>query len=275
MLKQKIEYLELWKKYKSDKTSPQEKEKSRNKLIEEYYPFVKKIAYKLAEKIKWKRTPEELTSFGVDGLIISITKFDITKGVKFTAYSSQRIRGSMIDNIRKEDNVPRTVRINNREIEKVQNTLESEKGRKVSSQELFKEMGLDKHKKQWKVSKDYYPSSFLSLDGLDDDKNNEFKQSFNINLIDHNSKSPDEDIYRKEFFNKLVSKNFSKIEQKIIYLYYYENFTMELISNYLNMSESRVSQIHKILLTRLKKKILRNPRYFKEIIENFGSKGKK
>ena len=122
MLKQKIDYLELWKKYKSNKISPQEKENSRNQLIEVYYPFVKKIAYKLAEKLKWKRTPEELTSFGVDGLLISVEKFDITKGVKFTAYSSQRIRGSMIDNIRKEDNVPRKVRITNREMEKVRNS---------------------------------------------------------------------------------------------------------------------------------------------------------
>ncbi len=274
MIKQKIDHLEVWKKYGSNKISPKEKEKARNQLIEIYYSLVKKIAYKLAEKIKWKRTPEELSSFGVDGLLIAISKFEVTKGVKFEAYSSWRIRGSMIDNIRKEDNIPRTIRINNAKIEKVQSKMESEKGRQVSREEVFKELGLNKckKKKKWRLSQDYYPVNFLSIDGLNNDKNREFKQSFNINLMDNNSKLPDSDIRRKEFFNKIASKNFSKIEQKIIFLYYYENLTMEIIAKNLNMSESRISQIHKILLVRLKDKIFRNPEYFKEVINRFSEK---
>ncbi|HUS50307.1 MAG TPA: sigma-70 family RNA polymerase sigma factor [Candidatus Paceibacterota bacterium] len=269
MLKQKIDHLELWKKYKLSK-SQKEKEKYRNQLMEIYYPLVKKISYKLAEKIKWKRTPEELTSFGVDGLIIAIQKFEVNRGVKFEAFSSIRIRGSMIDNIRKEDNIPRTVRINNSKIEKIQNKMESEKGRKVSQEEVFKKLGLvKKKKKEWRLSQDYYPVNFLSLDNLGSDKDNEFKQSFNINLIDNTSKSPDTFLFKKEFFNKIASKNFSKIEQKIIYLYYYEGLTMEMIAKNLDMSESRISQIHKILLNRLKNKIFRNPEYFKEIINRF------
>ena len=79
-------------------------------------------------------------------------------------------------------------------------------------------------------------------------------------------------VLKKEFFNKIASKNFSKIEQKIIYFYYYEGLTMEMIAKNLDMSESRISQIHKILLNRLKNKIFRNPEYFKEIINRFSNK---
>jgi RNA polymerase sigma factor for flagellar operon FliA len=81
-------------------------------------------------------------------------------------------------------------------------------------------------------------------------------------MIDKKSISPDSKILRKEFLNKLISKNFSKIEQKIIYYYYYNNLTMEEISEKLDISESRVSQLHSNVIPRLKNKIERNPVFF-------------
>lgn len=88
-------------------------------------------------------------------------------------------------------------------------------------------------------------------------------------MMDKNSISPDSKVLRREFFSKLISKNFTRIEQEIIYYYYYDNLTMEEISVKLNMSESRVSQLHSNILPRLKSKIKRNPGFFSEDIESY------
>ena len=89
-----------------------------------------------------------------------------------------------------------------------------------------------------------------------------FKQDTLTDLTDKKSTSPDSKLLRKEFLNKLISKNFSRLEQKIIYYYYYENLTMGEIGEKVGTSESRISQIHMDILIRLKDKIERNPIFF-------------
>jgi len=267
--KQKIKFLPLWKKYRSAKTDRM-KHESRNKLVEEYYPLVKKIAYKLSEKLNWKVSPEELTSFGVDGLFIAIGKFNVEKGVKFEHYASTRIRGSMIDNMRKIDLIPRSVRLNHTQFEKIRSRLESKRGKLITDEEVIEELGVSSSDYNKNVKK-YHPVMFSSLEGSDmstDGDNEMFKQDFNSNLISNNTSSPDSKVIRKEFFNKLLGNGFSSTERMIVYLYYYRNFTMDMIAEKLKISESRVSQIHKGLLPRMKDKIERNPKYFSEHLEN-------
>ena len=268
--KQKIKYLPLWKKYRSAKSDSM-KYDSRNKLVEEYYPLVKKIAYKLAEKLNWKVSPDELTSFGVDGLFNAIGKFDVNHGVKFEHYASPRIRGSMIDNMRKIDLIPRSVRLNNSHFEKVRSQLESETGGFVTDDEVAEEIGVSILDYNKNVKK-YHPLMFSSLEGSDmhfDGNEDSFKLDFNSSLISNNTASPDSKLIRKEFFNKLLGNGFSSTERMIVYLYYYKNYTMDKIAEKLKISESRVSQIHKDLLPRMKKKIERNPEYFSNHIEEF------
>ena len=91
-------------------------------------------------------------------------------------------------------------------------------------------------------------------------------------MIDKRSNSPDSKVLRKEFLNKLISKNFTKIEQKIIYYYYYDNLTMEDIAKKLDISESRVSQLHSDIIPRLKNKIERNPDFFGKDLEKYMEK---
>ena len=248
------------------------KHESRNKIVEKYYPLVKKIAYKLSEKLNWKVSPEELTSFGIDGLFNAIGKFDIDKGVKFEHYASTRIHGSMIDNMREIDLIPRSVRLNNTKFERVRSSLESKKGRLITDDEVASEMGITMLEYNKNIKK-YHPVMFSSLEGSDmSSKNNDtemFKQDFNSSLISKNTSSPDSKIIRQEFFNKLLGNGFTPTERMIVYLYYYKNYTMDKIAEKLKISESRVSQIHKNLLPRMKNKIERNPKYFSEHIENF------
>lgn len=264
----KIKHLELWKRLKLEE-NPKNKLRITNQLIEIYYPLVKKIAYKLANRFNWKVSPDDLCSFGIDGLYISIRRFDIDKNIKFESYANLRIRGSMIDGMRREDKIPRSVRINSNLFEKKKIELEIKKKRPVSEIEIFKALGI-KEKDYSKTIKKFNPVTFSSFDGSDlISTNSDFHQDFDEDLIDSSILDPDSDLKKKEFFNKLVGKGFTLLERKIIYLYYYENLTMSLIGEIVNMSESRVSQLHGDLLFKLKNKILKNPNYFSNDIYDF------
>jgi RNA polymerase sigma factor FliA len=264
----KEEIRKIWKKYKKEKRE-KEKLKLKNDIIELYYPLVKKIAYGLADKLNWNVLPDALTSFGIDGLYIAIDKFDLSRNIKFESYASIRIRGSMIDGIRREDYIPRSVRINNRTFEQTRVKLEVEKGRRVDEMEIINEMGIVEEA-YFKNTKKYNPATFSSIDNpVFLTKNSDYQKDVNSELIDKRVNNTWENIERKEFFSKLVGKNFSKIEKKIIYLYYYKNLTMEEIAENINISESRISQIHRDLMPRLKNKILRNPKYFADDIRKF------
>ena len=151
MKKQTIEHLEIWNKLKSKEIKPEKKLKLTNKIVEIYYPLVNKISYKYADHINFKRQPDELSSFGVDGLYDAIKKFDIGKGVKFTSYASRKIRWFIIDNLRKEDNVPRSTRIKYKKVEEKQEELQQERGEKVEIDETLEILGL--YKKKYKTIK--------------------------------------------------------------------------------------------------------------------------
>jgi len=267
MKKQKIEYLELWEKFQNE-DNEEEKDRIRQQLVEIYYPLVQKISYKVAERIKWKLQPEELSSFGVDGLYKAINRFSIHEGVDFPGYAYRRIGGSMIDGIRKEDIIPRSVRINNNLIEKIRDEIETETCNKASDYEIVKKLGI-KQSDFTKNVKKYKPLSFVSIEGTSIcNPQDDFQQDLLIGLKDKKFNTPDKNILKKEFLNKLISKNFSPLEQKIIYYYYYRSFSMGDIAKKLNMSESRISQIHTEILPRLKDKIKRNPNFFKEYLKN-------
>jgi RNA polymerase sigma factor FliA len=268
MNKQKIEHLDLWKKFQKEKIETK-KMKIKQKLIELYYPLVQKISYKVAQNLNWNVPPEELASFGVDGLYSAIDRFSLDKGVSFPSYASRRIGGSMIDQIRKQDVIPRSVRANHTLMEKTRAELEGEKGRIVTEYEIIERLGI-KQEEYLKNTKKYSPLSFVSLEGSDissNTKQEEFSQDSIMDLADKKTVSPHGKLLRKEFINKLLSKNFSPFEQKIIYYYYYDNLTMGEIGEKLGTSESRISQIHADLLIRLKNKIERNPEFFGDNVE--------
>jgi RNA polymerase sigma factor for flagellar operon FliA len=268
MKKQRIGNIELWEKYQKEKIDGK-KLVLRNKLIEAYYPLVQKISYKVAQNLQWNLQPEELASFGLDGLYIAIDRFSLDRGVDFPTYANRRISGSMIDNVRKYDFVPRSVRLNCSLIEKTRQEMEVKEGRKITEYEVIEELGIDQ--KEYLVNtKKFSPLSFVSLEGSDitsESKSEDFKQDCIADLVDKKSSTPDGSLIRKEFINKLISKNFSPFEQKIIYYYYYENLTMGEIGKIINTSESRISQIHMDIIKRLKNKIERNPEFFGDNIE--------
>jgi len=242
-------------------------DKSKNKLVEYYFTFVNKIASTLSRKLNNHVSQPELASHGVDGLYKAIENFDETRGNKFETYAYIRIKGAMLDGLRKEDWVPRSVRIRETMIQKEQDKLQDENNKEVTKSKALKKLGINE------IEYNKYPEKFrarsvfsIEASSNPDIDNDDNKKDFNEYLESHNNSSPDSQMVRMEFLNKLIGRRFTKLEKNIVYLYYYEELTMKEIAKELKISESRVSQIHQNVLARLKTRIKINPKYFSDDI---------
>ena len=249
----KLEQQELdsvWNHFKKHKDN-----ESRKKLAGHYFSYVYRIAKRVAKRIGYALSENELASYGVNGLYKSLDNFDESRGVKFETYAYQKIQGSMLDEMRSDDWVPRSVRIKHSVFEKEREKLEQEHGRRITEDEIVHVLDVG-HSEYHKKEHYYNPKYVASIDcaknlGIESE---DVSLLCNEKLIAH-SESSDAHLLRKEFLSKLIGKNFTRIEKRIIYLYYYENFTMKEISDMIDMSESRVSQIHQELIDRLKVRV--------------------
>ena len=226
----------LWEEYSKQRTS-----QTRDKLIIEYAPLVKVVAGRLSMYLGSNVEYEDLCGYGIFGLIDAIDKFDISKGVKFETYASLRIRGAIIDQIRKMDWIPRTIRQKQRKIDEAIKNVESISGHSASDVEVAKELGISENEyTNWQS--DMNLTNVISL--------NEFVEQGSEPVMDTDSNShfiqPEEKISKDELKNKLAEslKLLTEKEQKVILLYYYEEMTLKEISQILSVSESRVSQLH-------------------------------
>lgn len=261
----------LWQAYGATKS-----EESKHGLAEHYFPFVKRIAVKVAEKLSWQVSPEELASFGVDGLYKAIEGFAPERKVKFESYASRRIRGSMIDGLRREDKIPRSVRMASDKFDRARQALQNKHHVRIDDEEVAVSLGVD-GRSFHRNPKRFIPVKFSSLDSHvnhDVSDPDELAQDSNINLRDASVPMPSANLCRKEFFSKLLGKDFSKIERRIMYLYYYEDMTMDKVAESISLSESRVSQMHKRIILRLREKIRRNPTYFGDDVYRFLSEAR-
>lgn len=259
MKKQKIENLELWKdfiKYKNIKKG----NKYRNKLVEIYYPIISQIAYAMSKSINWKIQPEELESWGIDGLYQAINRFEIDKGVDFPSYAHTRIRGSMIDHMRQDGWVPRSVIADNNKIEKAKNLLREEKSNPTDL-DVVESLGITKEQ-YLNNTKRYNPPAVLSIEGSNVNKVDTFHQDAMIELKDNREKEVDFQLLRDEFFDKILEKGLCERHKQIIRLYYYDGLNQREVGERIGMSESRVSQIMTDALPIIKVNIMDNPSYF-------------
>jgi len=258
----KIELNALWKIFKT--THKQEK---RNKLVEHYYKLVERIAQTVSKKINYKVSSDELASHGVDGLFKAIESFDLNRNIKFETYAYSRIKGSMIDGLRSDDWVPRSVRIRQSKIEKAMIDLEAETGEKAEILSAVDKAGIDTFE-YLKNTKKFKATMCSSLDTSSCLCEEDVKKDFNI-YLKSDVPSPDIKIIRREFLSKFLGKGLRSSERRIIYLYYYEKLTMREIASRLETTESHISQIHKAILKKIKSKISKNQQYLKEFKEIF------
>jgi len=246
----------IWNDYKKTKDP-----ELRNYLIEEHMPLVKKISERLLMTLPKSIELNDLTSWGVFGLMDAIEGFDLSRGIKFKTYCSTRIRGAILDELRSQDWVPRLVRLKAHQINKAQKSLEEIHGREPTAFEMSKQLAMS-IKEYGNLLKESSPKAIYSLnEKWDENKNDESMEKMEL-VEDKNSSDPVEFLNQKDIM-MTITRSLSRKEKLIIIMYYYEGLTMKEIGNILNLTESRVCQIHsnivsklKVQLEKVKKKLL-------------------
>ena len=226
----------------------------REKIIIEYAGLVKIVAGKLSIYLGYNVEYDDLVGYGTFGLIDAIDKFDYGKGVKFETYASLRIRGAILDQIRKMDWLPRTVRQKQKRIDAAYNKIEAMTGRLATDEEVAAELEisideLDSWQAQTKAA------GLVSLDDYMEQGN-----EGGINAITEGTEEyqqPDR-LYEKQEIREVLLQTLESLtekEKKVILLYYYEELTLKEISAVLEVSESRISQLHTKAIQKLRLKL--------------------
>lgn len=262
-LKQKADT--LWKRYFESKTQGAPCKITERELVELYYPVVRKTAQRMCQKLK-EVTADELASMGVDGLYHAVRNFEPEKWkAKFETYALHRIRGSMLDEIRKADFIPRLVRANFAKLDRQKQILESEAGHRLSDGEMAERLNITNEEYDCLVKAAYTPAMHSVNDATPE--NDQGKTLGIEHIKDQRAIQPIEKVLRTELFSKLMGSNFNKLERKIVWYYYFKDLSMKEISDEVGLSESRVSQMHGNIKERLQQKASRNPEYFEDIWE--------
>jgi RNA polymerase sigma factor for flagellar operon FliA len=239
----------LWQRFKAD---PENKE-LRNRLVEQYTPLVRYNGERI-----WQRLPDgveldDLVSAGVFGLMDAIDAFDMSRGVKFETYCVPRIRGAMLDELRSMDWVPRLVRSKASKLNEALKTLEAKLGRAPTVQELSTHMQIDVKE----LEKMQSEASAVNLVSLNKKwyETDSYKDVREIDVLeDKKGEDPTRRIQKNDLM-RLVTKGLNRNERLIIILYYYEELTMKEIGATLDLSESRVSQMHSAIVSRLQEQL--------------------
>ena len=239
----------LWEEY-ANTGSPEVREK----IILEYAPLVKVVAGRLSMYLGYNVEYEDLVSYGIFGLIDAIDKFDCLKDVKFETYASLRIRGAILDQIRKMDWIPRTIRQKQKRIDAAIKEIDTQYGRSATDEEIAKLLGItDEEYLDWQSQMKI--TNVVSL--------NEFlEQGSEVSNEAGSTKSEafdsPEEILERDELKKILAQALELLtekERKVIVLYYYEDLTLKEISNILEVSESRISQLHTRALQKMRGKM--------------------
>ena len=245
------EMLVIWRGYKLDPNN----QDTRNRLIEQYLPLVKYNGERI-----WARLPEgveldDLISAGVFGLMDAIDAFDLSRGVKFETYCVPRIRGAMLDELRTMDWVPRLVRSKASKLNEALKTLEAKLGRMPTEIELSEQLQISVPELE-KMMTDANAVNLISLNKKWYETDS-YKDVREIDILeDKKGEDPTKRIQKNDLM-RLVTKGLNRNERLIIILYYYEEMTMKEIGATLDLSESRVSQMHSSIVQRLQSQLQR------------------
>lgn len=230
---------QLWKEYKE--TADFE---AREQLLKEYLPLVKYAAGRLAMNLPSNVETSDLESFGFFGLLDALEKFDANRNIKFQTYASTRIRGAIIDGLRSMDWVPRSTRSKLKRLENQVYRLTNELGRNPSDSEVAAALELSSTE-YYKLLTEIKGINIFSLDEtVAADLSGENLKI--LDLVVDSQLTPDQQIVEHENFAELTAavEQLTQREQLVLSLYYHEELTLKEIGHVLEVSESRVSQIH-------------------------------
>ncbi len=229
----------LWKQY-TKSHDPTVKEQ----IIMQYANLVKFVAGRMMISLPPSVEIDDLESAGIMGLIDAVDRFDPKYGVKFESYAIPRIKGSMLDELRKLDWVPRSIRSKTRELEKVIHKIEGEKGGPATDEEISRRLIISLED-YFNLLKEVSAVSLMSLDGIIYNEEGGKGELHEV-IEDKEEEEPDESLHREELKELIIGSidDLLETERLVIALYYYEELTLKEIGQVLQLSESRISQIH-------------------------------
>ncbi len=238
----------LWTKWQKDKD-----EEAGNELVQQYMPLVEYQVSRIFAHLPKTVSKQEVMSLGLMGLVDALEKFDVTRDLKFDTYASFRIRGAIIDGLRREDWLPRTIREKIKQMEAVASKLEQTLNRKPSAAEIAKELQLPIEEVE-ELIKDSLFANVLSIEEKSKDESDGHKEGIGYVIPGDESELPEEQLLQKERVQHLIQgiKKLNEKEQLVVSLFYQEELTLTEIGEVLNLSTSRISQIHSRALSKLK-----------------------
>ena len=234
-------------------------EAEKQALIIEYTPLIRFIAKKIAVRLPANIETEDLISSGVIGLMDAIDKYDTTRDNKFKTYAEFRIRGAILDELRAQDWVPRSIRDKAKILEKASSSLEAELGRTPTDEEIADHLGLTLNE-LYDLINQVRPVNILCIDEVASFNNMDRKSLHNIFRKDKDPFSIMNIKSTRESIRKLIEE-LPERQRIVLSLYYYEGFNLRKIGAVLRVTESRVSQLHAQAIKRLKIKL---QQHFKE-----------
>ena len=235
----------LWKMYLSDKSDKQ----LRDKLIVQYIYLVRYAVSRVKVTLPSTISIEDIAGYGVEGLIDAIERFSPQRNTRFETYALIRIRGAILDKIRSEDFLPRSVRKKIKDIKQATETLKQEYGRTPTTAEIAQYLDMEPEKVNQILSEDVVMTSIYDKKGTSDDS---------VEVIDtiedSNKLSPHEQLEEKNIKSDLQKalQRLPERERTLMVLYYQEDMTMKEIGETMGMSESRVCQLHAQAIMKLK-----------------------
>lgn len=214
-----------------------------NALVRKYMPLVQKIVEKMARTVPRSVEKEELQSLALTGLYEALEKYDINRDLKFATYASFRIRGAILDGLRKEDWLPRKTRERVRRLEETIATMEQKYSRSLTVEEVARVAGMKVEEVQTLMDEMYF-ANILSIDDHLPDEEDRDGKGFTIR--DDKVKNPEEELLFSETVRELAEniKQLNEKEQLVLSFIYKEELTLTEIGHIMNLSTSRISQIH-------------------------------
>ncbi len=245
------ELAELWQKYFDD----HENKNLRDQLILQYIYLTRYVVGRVKVVLPPTFSYEDVSSFGIEGLIDAVEKYTPKMGARFETYALIRIRGNIIDKVRSEDFLPRSIRRKIKDVKQAQEDLKRQYGRAASNTEIAEYLGIEKEKVEQLLADDTTITSIYEKKGAADG---------DIEIIDtiedSSHLSPHEELEEKDVKSELEEalKRLPERERTIMVLYYHENMTLKEIGEAINISESRVSQLHAQAIMKLKNLLSEN-----------------
>lgn len=236
----------LWQRWAADRDP-----RAGDLLIKRYTPLVSYHVQRISTSLPKNVSRDELTSLGMMGLFDALNKFDISRDLKFDTYASFRVRGAIIDGLRKEDWLPRSAREKSKKLEVQIEMMEQQLQRHVTPIEIARELGVSVED-VYQTVQEHFMSNILSMDEHSSEPDDSEGKSFVIR--DEQVRTPEQEIIRTELFDDLVEniKKLNDKEQQVLSLFYSEELTLTEIGEMLHLSTSRISQIHSKALFKLR-----------------------